>query len=58
MNPCKVTDSKDKLARYYREAEVVVLTRGQWRKHWAEVLRKVADGLEPPAKVGRHVQVR
>jgi hypothetical protein len=51
-------DPKEKLARYQYEAEVVRLTKGQWRKRWATVLHSLADRLEPPAKVGRQVQVR
>jgi hypothetical protein len=51
-------DPKEKLARYHHEAEVARLTRGQWRKYWSSVLHQLADRLEPPAKVGRQVQVR
>jgi hypothetical protein len=58
MNPYAVTDIKAKLARYHAEAEIVRLTKGQWRKRWAEVLHNVADRLEPPAKVGRQASVR
>jgi hypothetical protein len=58
MNPYNVNDSKEKLARYHAEADVARLTRGQWRKRWAEVLHNLADRLEPPAKVGRQMQVR
>lgn len=50
-----IYDPKEKLARYHQEAEVARLTRGQWRKCWATVLHSLADRLEPPAKVGRHV---
>jgi hypothetical protein len=58
MNPYNVTDSKAKLTRYYSEAEVARLTRGQWRKRWAEVLHNLADRLVPPAKVGRQMQAQ
>jgi hypothetical protein len=46
-------DPKEKLSRYYHEAEVARLTRGQWRRRWATALYHLADRLEPPAKVGR-----
>jgi hypothetical protein len=55
MNPY---DAKEKLTRYHYEAEVTRLTKGQWRTRWALVLHSLADRLEPPAKVGRQVQVR
>lgn len=55
MNPI---DAKEKLTRYHHEAEVIRLTRGQWRKHWANVLHQLADRLEPPAKVGRQTMLR
>jgi hypothetical protein len=50
MNP---NDAKEKLARYYREAEVARLMKDVWRKRWAKFFHYVADRLEPPAKVGR-----
>jgi hypothetical protein len=55
MNPY---DAKEKLIRYYAEADAVRLTKGQWRKRWASTLHKMADRLEPPAKVGRQVRLR
>jgi hypothetical protein len=53
-----IYNAKEKITRYHAEAEVMRLTKAQWRKSWAEVLRHVADRLEPPAKVGRQVPVR
>ncbi len=53
-----VNDGREKLTRYYAKADVARLTKGQWRKRWAEVLHHLADRLEPPSKVGRQVQVR
>jgi hypothetical protein len=58
MNPYAVTDIKEKLARYHHEADIARLTKGRWRKRWAEVLHTIADRLEPPAKVGRQLQAR
>lgn len=58
MNPYQANDVREKLARYYVEAEVCRLTKGQWRKRWASVLHSLANKLEPPAKVGRQAQVR
>ncbi len=47
MNPY---DVKEKLARYHHEADVARLTKGQWRKRWADALHHLAARLEPPAK--------
>jgi hypothetical protein len=58
MNPYDINDVKEKLARYHAEAEVIRLIRGLWRKRWAKMLHQVANRLEPPAKVGRQMQVR
>jgi hypothetical protein len=58
MHPYFADDCKEKLLRYYTEAEVARLTKGMWRKRWAVALHHLADRLEPPAKVGRQVSVR
>ncbi len=58
MNPYDADAINQKLERYYAEAEVARLTKGQWRKRWAEVLHQLADRLEPPTKVGRQARVR
>jgi hypothetical protein len=51
-----VNNAKEKLAQYHDEAKIFNLTKGYWRKRWATVLHGLADRLEPPPKVGRHVQ--